>query len=62
MMKGTWIGPDGYVPGLGMVKQDWPLSIVDDAWARALEKEGKWRRDASEDTPRAAKPAKRGGE
>ena len=61
-MKGTWIGPDGYVPGLGMVRQGGPLSIGDPAWARALEKEGKWKPDASEETPRASKPAKRGGE
>ena len=61
-MKGTWIGPDGYVPGLGMVQHDGPLSIAEEAWARALEKEGKWKPLDEENTPRAAKPVKRGGE
>jgi hypothetical protein len=62
-MKGTWLGPDGYVPGLGMVTEGGPLSIADPAWAASLQREGKFKPDnESEIPPRVPKPRKSGGE
>ena len=40
-MEAIWIGPSGYVPGLGHLENGKPVQIANADWARALETEGK---------------------
>ena len=57
-MDAIWIGPDGYIPGLGFHQHGDTIQIADDEWARALEKEGKVK---IVEQPRAQKHGRRSG-
>ena len=53
-MDVRWIGPSGYIPGLGFHSTGELFQIADAQWAEALEKEGKIK---IVDAPRKPKPA-----
>ena len=54
-MDVIWIGPEGYIPGLGFHTTGEKFQIADPKWVEALEKEGKIK---IVDAPRKQKPIK----
>ena len=64
-MDAIWLGPAGYIPGLGFHDAGERLSIADETWALALEREGKIKivKAKAAEPPRTQKPSKQiGGE